>query len=199
MASPWMPSGKGLDFCGYIGGSLYDSVFGVAVDTAGNFLVVGSTSSSQQTFPVKQGPDLTFNGGTYDGFVAMIRTIVISGSGTNRPGGSVSLALHASQGANLVYVAGTSLGTGPIAIGKRTLRLRLDDLLIISISNNWPAVFSGFRGRLDSKGQARATINIPDLTALIGVRLHSAFVTLDPSAPSGIRSISNTFSFSITK
>jgi len=31
------------------------------------------------------------------------------------------------------------------------------------------------------------------------VRLHSAFVTLDPAAPSGIRSISNTFTFSVTK
>ena len=44
-----------------------------------------------------------------------------------------------------------------------------------------------------------AAIHIPNLPALIGVRLHSAFVTLGPSAPSGIRSISNTFSFTITK
>ena len=38
---------------------------------------------------------------------------------------------------------------------------------------------------------------IPGIAALIGVRIHSAFVTSSPSAPSGIQSISNTFTFSI--
>jgi len=44
-----------------------------------------------------------------------------------------------------------------------------------------------------------SAIHIPNIPALIGVRLHSALVTLDSPAPSGIQSISNTFSFSITK
>ena len=62
-----------------------------------------------------------------------------------------------------------------------------------------PAIFTGYRGVIDSRGQAQAAIHIPNMPALIGVRLHSAFVTLSPSAPSGIRSISNTFLFSIAK
>jgi len=49
------------------------------------------------------------------------------------------------------------------------------------------------------KGQAKAASNIPNITALIGQKIHSAFVTLDPQAPSGIKSISNLFSFTITK
>jgi len=52
---------------------------------------------------------------------------------------------------------------------------------------------------IDSKSQAQAAIHIPNVPARIGLRLHSAFVTLDPAAPSGMRSISNTFSFSIAK
>ena len=94
---------------------------------------------------------------------------------------------------------GTSLGTGPIHIDTRKLDLSPDNLLLVTVNNYWPWIFSGYRGIIDSKGQAKATINIPSIPALIGTHIHSAFVTLDPQAPSGIKSISNTYSFSITK
>jgi hypothetical protein len=70
---------------------------------------------------------------------------------------------------------------------------------VVSTSGGWPSVFWGYQGVMDAKGESQAAIHIPSIPALIGVRLHTAFVTLDPQAPSGIRSISNTFSFSITK
>jgi hypothetical protein len=63
--------GTGLDFCGYIGGSYADFGYGIAVDAAGNAYVTGSTSSTELTFPVTVGPDLTYNGG-FDVFVAKI-------------------------------------------------------------------------------------------------------------------------------
>ena len=62
-----------------------------------------------------------------------------------------------------------------------------------------PAVFSDYNGFIDSQGQANASINIPNIQALIGQKVHSAFVTLNPSSPSGLKSISNTFSFTVTK
>ena len=55
------PEGTGLDYCGYIGGSLLDSGSGIAVDLGGNAYVTGTTVSSQATFPVTVGPDVTFN------------------------------------------------------------------------------------------------------------------------------------------
>ena len=64
-------SGADLDYCGYIGGSSEEYGNGIAVDNAGNAHVVGSTGSSEATFPVVNGPDLTFNGG-WDAFVAKI-------------------------------------------------------------------------------------------------------------------------------
>jgi len=121
------------------------------------------------------------------------------GSGSPRPGGTVNLALTATSDAGLPYQLGSSLGTGPIPIDTRTLALSPDDLLRVSVNDYWPWIFAGYRGVMDVNGQAHAAIHLPNIPALIGVRLHTAFLTIDPQAPSGIRSISTTFSFSITK
>src|SRR4030065_513693 len=53
------PSGTVLSYCGYIGGTTDDFGGGIAVDSAGNAYVTGTASSSEATFPVAAGPDLT--------------------------------------------------------------------------------------------------------------------------------------------
>ena len=58
-------------YAGYIGGSVQDQGFGIAVDGAGAAYVTGSTISSAATFPVTGGPDLSYNGGG-DAFVAKV-------------------------------------------------------------------------------------------------------------------------------
>ena len=67
------PSGESLVYSGYIGGSVWDSGFGVAVDGSGNSYVTGKAGSDQSSFPVLVGPDLTFNG-VEDAFVAKVST-----------------------------------------------------------------------------------------------------------------------------
>jgi len=145
------------------------------------------------------GPGLVYGGGWVDAFVAKISFTLLRGSGTTHPGGTVDLDLTASESAGLAYCAGSSLGTGPIQIDNRSLGLSMDPLLMASSSGAWPAVFSDYHGRIDSNGKANAAIHIPGSASLIGFRIHSAFITIDPTAPSGVKSISNTFSFSITK
>jgi len=67
------PGGYGLEYCGYIGGTNYDWGAAVAVDGSGNAYVTGRASySSAPGFPVTGGPDLTFNGGPDDAFVAKV-------------------------------------------------------------------------------------------------------------------------------
>jgi hypothetical protein len=65
--------GTGLVYCGYIGGSDDDAGCGIAVDSSGCAYITGYTASYQTTFPVTVGPDLYFNGGTYDAFVAKVK------------------------------------------------------------------------------------------------------------------------------
>src|SRR5439155_1053344 len=64
-------SGTALVYAGYIGGSSNDFGLGIAVDSSGNAYVVGQTQSSETSFPVAIGPDLTYNGG-FDAFVAKV-------------------------------------------------------------------------------------------------------------------------------
>ena len=66
--------GTALVYCGYIGGSYVDSGNGIAVDRAGNAYVTGHTESTESSFPVTVGPDLTYNdnAGGFDVFVAKV-------------------------------------------------------------------------------------------------------------------------------
>ncbi|MBI2836842.1 MAG: SBBP repeat-containing protein [Acidobacteria bacterium] len=68
-------SGASLAYCGFIGGSANEAGYGIAVDPAGSAYVVGGTRSSEATFPVTGGPDLTGNG-DLDAFVAKIASTV---------------------------------------------------------------------------------------------------------------------------
>ena len=47
---------------GFLGGAAADQVVGIAVDAAGALYITGNTTSSEASFPVAVGPDLTWNG-----------------------------------------------------------------------------------------------------------------------------------------
>ncbi len=64
--------GTALDWCGYVGGFGADYALGIAVDGLGSVFVTGHTDSTEATFPVAAGPDLTFNEGSADAFVAKV-------------------------------------------------------------------------------------------------------------------------------
>ncbi|MFN8424237.1 MAG: hypothetical protein U0470_12960 [Anaerolineae bacterium] len=63
--------GTGLAYASYIGGLNYEEGKGMAIDDAGAAYMTGETYSDERTFPVKTGPDLTYNGGG-DAFLAKI-------------------------------------------------------------------------------------------------------------------------------
>ncbi|MBN2489615.1 MAG: SBBP repeat-containing protein, partial [Planctomycetes bacterium] len=174
-----------------------DNAQGIAVDAAGNAYLTGSTTSTEQTFPVTVGPDLTFNG-VLDAFVAKITGLCsLVGGGSPTPGGRVDLSLSSLTDAGLVYQLASSLSNGPILIDTRRIELSPDVLLFLTVMNALPGIFPNYAGVLDAQGQAKAAIHIPNLPSLKGIRIYTAFVTLKASAPSGVASISNTFGFSI--
>jgi hypothetical protein len=103
--------GASLDYCGYIGGSDADIGEGVAVDDSGYPYVAGETASSEaEAFPVSQAPDVTYNGGDRDAFLARVSTSgggllycgYIGGADTDRGTGV------AVDGALRAYVVGST-------------------------------------------------------------------------------------------
>ena len=67
-------SGSTVLYAGYLGGAQNDFAEGIALGPGGVIFLTGVTQSSEKTFPVKIGPDLTFNG-HYDAFVAALKPV----------------------------------------------------------------------------------------------------------------------------
>jgi len=118
-------------------------------------------------------------------------------SGTTRPGDTVALTFRAAGDAGRSYQAATSFGRGPLPIDTRHVPLGFDALFLLSVQNLLGPPVSGYAGRLDRQGEAKGAIHLPSSGALIGVELYTAFVTIDGSAPSGIRTISSAYRMTI--
>jgi hypothetical protein len=88
------PSGSGLLFSSYFGGSSYDWGYGIALDSAGNAYVGGETLSSN--FPTTAGANQTTPG---DGFTLMIDP---PASGTNSPADSAGVSAVTAMGWSLL-------------------------------------------------------------------------------------------------
>ncbi|MFQ5748441.1 MAG: SBBP repeat-containing protein, partial [Planctomycetota bacterium] len=116
------PSGSALDYCGYIGGIASEVGYAVTADASGKALVTGQTASGQASFPVAVGPDLTFNGGTNDAFVARVN---LSGSaldycgyiGGNAPESGRGIAVDASGNAYVTGWTDSTEASFPVALG----------------------------------------------------------------------------------
>ncbi len=113
------PAGSGLVYSTYLGGSDYDQGNGIAVDSAGNAYVAGSTTSIN--FPTTTGGfQQTYGGGSRDAFVAKLNpagsALVYSTylGGSDGDGGQ-GIAVDAAGNA---YVAGRTLSTNfPTTLG----------------------------------------------------------------------------------
>ena len=86
----------------------------------------------------------------------------------------------------------------PIPIDTRQVDLSPDSLLFLSLSGVAPAIFQNYAGVLDAKGKATASLVLPNIPALTGVGVYTAFVTLLNTAPSGISDISPSFLLTIS-
>ena len=65
-------AGTGLDYCGYIGGRTRTMAAASPSTAPATPTSPARRCSSEATFPVTVGPDLTYNGGASDAFVAKV-------------------------------------------------------------------------------------------------------------------------------
>lgn len=122
---------------------------------------------------------------------------VLVGAGTPTPGSTYSFSLLSANEPTLPYTMGSSLGTGPILLGNRKLGLSIDALLTTSVGGTLPMIFRKYSGTLDTSGRASAALAIPKIAALKGLKIYTAYLTLDTARPHNIGSISNTVDFQI--
>jgi len=116
------PSGTALLYCGYIGGAGSDHASRLAVDDSGNAYIAGFTDSTEATFPVVNGPDLTYNGGASDAFVASVNAAgtallycgYIGGSGSDR---ATSVAVGLSENAFVTGFTDSTESSFPVQLG----------------------------------------------------------------------------------
>lgn len=161
-------AGGGLDYATYVGGAGLDQGFGMAVDAAGNAYLSGNTKSSEATFPVTVGPDLTYNGGR-DAFV-----VKLDAAGTSLVYGGYIGGSSLDQGLGLtidaagaLYVVGhteSSQSSFPVAVGPDLTfngTPELGDAFVSKVSPDGTMLeFSGYVG--GKKGDAAFWIALDD-------------------------------------
>jgi len=145
-----------LVYCGYIGGNGSDAGYGIAVDGAGAAYVTGYTDSTEASFPVMGGPDLTYNGGDYDAFVAKVRA---DGTGLVYAGYIGGLDYDfgdgiAVDGAGNAYITGftnSMTDTFPITVGPGLTYNGGGDAFVAKVNANGSSlVYAGYIGGNDA-------------------------------------------------
>jgi hypothetical protein len=157
------------------------------VDNLGNAYIVGSTGSDETSFPVKIGPDISYNGGG-DAFIAKIMHLSLHADTyeiSESTGGTVNITLEANAvHANRNYlllgsVTGDEPGT-PLPGGMATLPLNWDLFtnLVIGLMNS--SFFTNFQGKLDGQGNGSTQLNLPPVPGTAGLTMYFAYALNGP-------------------
>jgi hypothetical protein len=145
------PTGATLLYAGYVGGAASDDGTGIAVDPAGNAYIAGYTASTQTTFPVHLGPDLSYNGGPYDAFVAKVNptgtALVYAGFlGGEGDDSSTAIALDSAGSAYLTGIT-TSTASFPVLQGPDLTANGQTDAFVAKVNAAGTGlVYAGFLG-----------------------------------------------------
>jgi len=141
-----------LVYCGYIGGPSYDYGYGIAADRLGNTYITGYTYSGGIAFPARAGPDLTFNGGSMDAFVAKLNPSgtafvycgYIGGSGNDYGYG---IAVDPSGNAYVTGYTSSKEYTFPVSVGPKLIHRGLFDVFVAKVNANGTALdYCGYIG-----------------------------------------------------
>ena len=144
------PTGTTLDFAGYIGGSEGDIGLSLAIDDSGNAYIAGETSSNEMTFPVSDGPDLTYNGGT-DSFVAVVNSggadLMAAGYiGGNNYDSSTNIAIDSLGDIYVIGQTSSNELTFPVTVGPDLTFNGIYDVYVAKVRYGVTVVAADFTG-----------------------------------------------------
>ncbi len=75
----------------------------------------------------------------------------------------------------------------------------MDVLFWASVDVNLKHIFVRYRGTIDKQGGATAALKLPVIVGLIGQKIHTGFATFSATATSGVKTLSKTVTFTVTK
>ena len=191
-------SGSALDYCGYIGGQYVDEGFGIAVDGAGSAYLTGRVSSNSSTFPVKVGPDLSYNGGDMwmgDAFVAKVihQSFFYQCYGKGKQGSGLFTPLLSASGIpnigaliNLHVSGGIGAGGSMMIIGPAPANLPALGGTLLVVPGFYHFFFLSGQPNIPGTGMAAVPILIPNDVRLKGVTLYAQTGIVDPGVAYGL-------------
>jgi len=166
--------GTGLEFCGYIGGSGDDIGYGIDVDVLGCSYLIGRTESTEISFPVTVGPDLTYNGGLYDAFVAKVKADGTALDYCGYIGGlnvdtSNGIAIDAAGCAHITGYTWSSETSFPVTVGPDLTYNGTKDAFVAKVkADGVSLVYCGYIGGSGEEEGWRITVDANDCAYITG-------------------------------
>ena len=178
-------SGSGLIYSTYLGGSAFDSGYGIAIDSSGNAYVTGQTSSSDF---LTASPFQATSGGAGDAFLtkinssgsALLYSTYLGGGGSDS--GS-SVAVDASGNA---YVTGSTNSTNfPLASAFQSAigSSFTTDAFVTKFNSNGTIAYSTYLGGTQADVGNGIAVDLSGSAYIAGVTGSSNFPTLNPFQP----------------
>lgn len=118
-----------------------------------------------------------------------------TGLGSGMGGSTMRFVLDAPGNGGAMYLAASSFGRGPIAVGNRSIALELDCLFGGTFLDASSPDATGYFGILDSNGMGTAQLVLSTDPTFMGTAVFTSFLVLDPSAPMGLGEIASTHRF----
>jgi photosystem II stability/assembly factor-like uncharacterized protein len=179
------PSGSGLLFSTYLGGSLDETGNGIAVDNSGNIYVAGLTNSTNYPVlnPVQSGPSATEN--CINAFVTKLNPAVPSFVFSTYLGGSKCDVANsvAIDSTNNVYVTGSTSSTDFPTAGPIQAALAdpfNGDVFVTKLTNTGSLAYSTYLGGNGSETGFGIAVDSSSNAYVTGTTTSSNFPTANP-------------------